>query len=129
MPITALAADPDGAGMRMVQRSRVQVEILPRQEISEQDGGCREGFAREGTRHWASVGFVANTLGSNVNGLISTPMGLRTAGVRKIRIPGAVSARPGDGVRRVGQEEIWRIVEVCRYPSLTVLRAEEAMTE
>ena len=75
------------------------------------------------------MGFVANTLGSNVNGLISTPMGLRTAGVRKIRIPGAVSARPGDGVRRVGQEEIWRIVEVCRYPSLTVLRAEEAMAE
>ena len=97
--------------MRMVQRSRVQVEILPRQEISEQDGGCREGFAQEGTRHWASVGFVANTLGSNVNGLISTPMGLRTAGVRKIRIPpGRETACAGWGRRKSGG--LWRFAGI-----------------
>lgn len=115
--------------MRILQRSRVQVEILPRRTDTDGDGGCREGFAAQGQRYWASVGFVANTLGSNVNGLISTPMGLRTAGVRKIRIPGVAQAQPGDGVRRVGREKIWRIVEVCPYPGMTVLRAEEAMTE
>ncbi|MGI6239547.1 MAG: hypothetical protein ACOYI5_07970, partial [Christensenellales bacterium] len=71
--------------MRMLNRTLQDVRIWPRAVQAGALGIC-EGFSDVPIAVRASVGYVSNSLNSNLNALASAPYGVRAAQTIKLRL-------------------------------------------
>ncbi len=113
--------------MRLLERTRIAVRIVPRKSARDADGAVYEAFdTDDAISARGSLAPVGNTLGYTANGLSSEAYGVRAARARKLLLPRATPIVEGDGVLFAGETQVqWVCVSVDAWSGHVEARLEK----
>lgn len=113
--------------MRLLERTRIAVRIVPRKSARDADGAVYEAFdTDDAISARGSLAPVGNTLGYTANGLSSEAYGVRAARAQKLLLPRATPIVEGDGVLFAGETQVqWVCVSVDTWSGHVEARLEK----